>query len=87
MPTKSKISIFFQFGLPTNREYTRSRNSVHYKRPIIFRCLSDGIKRQDISYSSYKHKEKNKKEQYLLESITEMKYNLEENNFKNLENL
>ena len=40
-----------------------------------------------ISYSSYKHKERNKKEKYLIDSITEMENNLKENNMKNLENL
>ena len=40
-----------------------------------------------ISYSSYKHKERNTKEKYLIDSITEMENNLKENNMKNLENL
>ena len=40
-----------------------------------------------ILYSSYKHKERNKKEKYLIDSITEMENSLKENNVKNLENL
>ena len=40
-----------------------------------------------ISYSIYKHKERNKKRKYLIDSITEMENNLKENNMKNLENL
>ena len=40
-----------------------------------------------ISYSIYKHKERNKKEKYLIDSITEMENNLKENKMKNLENL
>ena len=40
-----------------------------------------------ISNSSYKHKERNKKEKYLIDSITEMENNSKENNMKNLENL
>ena len=39
-----------------------------------------------ISYSSYKHKERNKKEKYLIDSITEMKNNLKVNNIKILKN-
>ena len=41
-----------------------------------------------ISYSMYKHNERNKKrKKYLIDSITEMENNLKENNMKNLENL
>ena len=40
-----------------------------------------------ISYSSYKHKERSKKDNYLTDSITEMENNLKENNKKNHENL
>ena len=40
-----------------------------------------------ISYSSYKHKERNKTEKELIERITLIENNLQENNFESLEKL
>ena len=40
-----------------------------------------------ISYSSYKHKEQNKRENELIERITSLENNLDENNLENLESL
>ena len=40
-----------------------------------------------ISYSSYKHKEQNKRKNELIERITSLENNLDENNLENLESL
>ena len=44
------------------------------------------LRGKSISYSSYKHKERNKTEQGLIKRITLIEHNLETNSLENLEN-
>ena len=52
---------------------------------LFLNVLLMELRGKAISYSSYKHKERNKKK-YLIDSITEMKNNLKVNNIKLLKN-
>lgn len=54
---------------------------------LILEVLLMELRGQSISYASFKHKERNKVEQTLIENIRSIKNNLEENKIENLENL
>ena len=54
---------------------------------LILEVLLMELRGQSISYASFKHKERNKVEQTLIENIRSIENNLEENKMENLENL
>ena len=54
---------------------------------LFLEVLLMELRGQSISYASFKHKERNKVEQTLIENIRSIENNLEENKIENLENL